>query len=122
MNYAKGCLSNKAFFLTKGANGLQVLLKLVMSYCALHRKDSHWAHVCGFCISRKGGTGGSGWGHPNCAVHMAAPRLERVMGGTGWANSHSSSVNRLRKGYFHLLGVPFGQGRLSEQVFAKRGC
>ena len=105
-------IKHKAFSCTKGANGLQVLLKPVTSYCALHRKDSHWAHVCGFCISRKGDTGGNGWGHPNCAVHMAAARLERVMDGTGWANSHSSSVNRLRKGYFHLLGVPFGQGRL----------
>ena len=28
-----------------------------------------------FCISRKGGTGGDGWDHPQDAVHMAAARL-----------------------------------------------
>ena len=45
-------------------------------------------------VSRKGGTwgggtGGGGWGHPQCAVHMAAARLgcERTMVGTGWANT-----------------------------------
>ena len=29
----------------------------------------------GFCISRKGGTGGGGWGLPQGAVHMAVTRL-----------------------------------------------
>ena len=48
---------------------------LITSYCALRRKDSlcALAHRC--CISRKGGTGGGGWGHPQGAVHMADDRL-----------------------------------------------
>jgi len=29
----------------------------------------------GFCISRKGGTEGSGWGHPQGDMHMVATRL-----------------------------------------------
>ena len=40
--------------------------------------------ACWFCISRKGGTGGGGWDHPQGAVNMAA-RLgfEKAMVGTG---------------------------------------
>ena len=36
-----------------------------------------------FCVSRKGGTGGGGWGHPQGAVHMVAARLgfEKAMVG-----------------------------------------
>ena len=48
-----------------------------MPYCALHR----------FCVSRKGGTGGGEWGHPQGAVHMAAltrqPLLEKYSGFKG---------------------------------------
>ena len=42
-----------------------------------------------FCVSRNGGTGGGGWGHPQGAVHMAAVRLgcKSNMVGTGLANS-----------------------------------
>ena len=28
-----------------------------------------------FCVSRKGGTGGGGWGHPQGGMHMVAARL-----------------------------------------------
>ena len=34
---------------------------LVTSHCTLMRR---------FCMSRKGGTGGGGWDHPQGAVHM----------------------------------------------------
>ena len=30
----------------------------------------------GFCVSRKGGTGGGGWGHPQGDVHMVSARLD----------------------------------------------
>ena len=39
-------------------------LLLVTSYCALRRKDSLCALAHGFCVSRKGRTGGGGLGHP----------------------------------------------------------
>ena len=60
---------------------------------------AHW-----FCISRKGGTGGGGWGHLQGGVHMAAARFgcKRGIAGTGWGNSCPGCVNRLRK---HLHGV-----------------
>ena len=35
-----------------------------------HRKDGLCALVHGFCVSRKNGTGGGGWGHLQGAVHM----------------------------------------------------
>ena len=37
---------------------------LVTSYCALRRKDSLYALCARFYLSRKGGTGGGGCGHP----------------------------------------------------------
>ena len=42
------------------------------------------ALACGFCIRRKGRTGGGGWGHPQGAVHMVAARLgyKQAMVGT----------------------------------------
>ena len=58
---------------------------MVTSYCALRRKESLCTLACEFCVNRKSGTGGVGWGHPQGAVHMAAARLgcKRVMVGTG---------------------------------------
>ena len=47
---------------------------LVTSYCALRRKDA-W-----FCISRKGGTGGGGWGRPQGDMHMVAAKLSKCHG------------------------------------------
>ena len=82
---------------------------LVTSYCALHKKYSLCALACRFYVSRKGGTGRGGWGHPQGAVHMAAAGLgcKRAMVGTGWANSHPGCMNRLRKHYSHLVGGLF---------------
>jgi len=53
--------------------------------------------VHGFCASRKGATGGGGWGHPQDDMHMVAARLgcERFMVGTEWA--------RLTQHYSHLV-------------------
>ena len=58
---------------------------MVTSYCALRRKESLCTLVCGFCVSRKSGIGGIGWGHLQGAVHTAAARLscKRAMVGTG---------------------------------------
>ena len=94
---------------------------LITSYCTLRRKDSLCALTCRFCVSRKGGTGGGGWHHPQGAVHMAAARLgcKRTMVGTGWANSRPGCMNALRKCYCHLSGGSF----LAEKAsLALSGC
>ena len=72
-------------------------------------------------MSRKGGTGGGGWGHQQGAVHMAAARLDckRTMVGTGWANSWPGCMSRLRKHYSHLLGGSFLAGKAA---WALSGC
>ena len=77
---------------------------MVTSLCALHRKDSLCARACRFCISRKGGTGGGGWGHPQGAVYMVAARLgfEKAMVDTGRATSYPDCMDRLGKHYSHL--------------------
>ena len=55
-------------------------------HCAMHRKESLYALalVHGFCVTRKGGTGGGMWGHLQGPVHMRAGRLcyEGAMVGT----------------------------------------
>jgi len=61
----------------------------------------------GFCVSRKDGTGGGGWGHPQGDMHMVAARLgcERVMVRTEWANPCPDCMNRLTRHYYsHLVG------------------
>ena len=92
-----------------------------MSYCALRRNDSLCTLVRRFCISRKGGTGGGGWGHPQGAVHMAAARLgcKRTVVGTGWANSRPGCMSRLRKCYSHPSVGSFLAGKAS---WALSGC
>ena len=47
-----------------------------------------------YAISRKGGTGGGGWGYPQGAVHITAVRLGCIsnMVGTRLANSHPGSI------------------------------
>ena len=40
--------------------------------CAVHRKDSLCMLVHWFCISRKGGTGGGVWDHPQGDMHVVA--------------------------------------------------
>ena len=66
-----------------------------------------------FCVSRKGGTGGGGWGHLQRDMHMVAARLglQSTMAGTGWANSRPSCMDRLRKRYSHLVGGSFLAGK-----------
>ena len=48
-------------------------------------------------FSRKGGTGGGGWGHPQCDMHMVAARLscQSAMVGTVWANSCPGCITLL---------------------------
>ena len=76
---------------------------LVTSLC---RKDSLCVLATRFCVSRKGVTGGGGWGYPQGDMHMVAAILgcERVMDGTGWANLCPDCMNRLIKHYSHLIG------------------
>ena len=76
---------------------------LVTSHCALCRKDSLRVLACGFCVSRKGGTGGGGWDHPQGDMHMVAARLgfEKAMVGTGRATSRPDCMDRLKKHYSH---------------------
>ena len=63
------------------------------------------------CISRKGGTVGGGWGHPQ-GVYIAAARLgykgDLVV--TGWCNSRPGYMNGLSKHYSHLI-VRFISGK-----------
>ena len=94
---------------------------MITSYCALRRKDSLCVLARRFCVSRKGGTGRGGWGHPQGAVHMAAARLgcKRTVVGTGWANSWPGCMSRLRKCYSHPSGGSFLAGKAS---WALSGC
>ena len=52
-----------------------------------------------FCDSRKGGTGGGGWVHPEGANSMAVSGLRgrKVLVGTGRAISAVSGINGRRK-------------------------
>ena len=91
---------------------VHLLIKLIsypfklfwLHYIAQCAEDGLCA-LCGFCISRKGGTGGGGWGHMQGAVHMVAARFgcEGAMVGSGWGTSRPECMNRLRKHYSHLV-------------------
>ena len=72
-------------------------------------------------MSRKGGTGGGGWGHPQGNIHMmtARPGCQSVMVGTGWANFHPGCMDRLRKRYSHLVRGSFLAWKAA---WALRGC
>ena len=85
----------------------KTLLYMVTSYCALWRKDSLCTLVCGFYVSRKGGTRVGGCDHPQGAVHMVAAMLgyKRTMVGTEWTSSHPRCMDRSRKHYSNLYGV-----------------
>ena len=76
----------------------------------LSARYTHW-----FCVSRKGGTGGGGWGHLQGDMHMVAARLgcQSAMVGTGWANSCPSCMDRLRKCYSHLVGGSLLAGKVA---------
>ena len=73
------------------------------------RKDGLCALACWFYISRKGGTGGGGWGHPQGDMHMVAvvAVCRNALVGTGWSNSCLVCTNRLRKHCSHLVGSSF---------------
>ena len=68
--------------------------------------------ACRFCISRKDGREGGGWGHPQDAVHTASAKLscKRAVVGIRWAKSYPGCMNSLRKHYSQ--GAHFWQGRL----------
>ena len=68
-----------------------------------------------FCVNRKGGTGGGGWGHPQGDMHMVAARLgcQSAMVGTGWANCCPGCMDRLRKHYSHLVRGSFLAGKVA---------
>ena len=87
----------------------------------LRRKDSLCALTRRFCVSRKSGAGGGGWGHPQGAVHMVAARVgcKRAMVRIGWATSHHDCVDRLRKHYSHLVG---GWFLARKAAWALSGC
>ena len=48
-----------------------------------------------FCVSRKGGTGGGGWGHPQGDMHMVATRLgcSHLVGGSFLAGKVASTLS-----------------------------
>ena len=89
---------------------------LVTSHFAVCRKDSLYALACKFCISRKGGTEGSGLGHLQVAARLGC---ESSIIGTRWANSLPGCMDRLRKRYSHFAGGSF----LARQIaWALSGC
>ena len=95
-----------------------------MPYCTLRRTDSLCALFTGtyrFCVSRKGGTGGSGWGHHWVLYtwQLLGLAVKRTMIGTGLANSRSGCMSRLRKCYTHLSGGSFLAGKA---FWALSGC
>ena len=61
------------------------------------------------CDSRKGGTGGGGWVHPEGANSVAVSGLRgrKVLVGTGKAISAVFGINGLRKELSCLVGPPF---------------
>ena len=62
-----------------------------------------------FCVSRKGGTGGGGWGRPQGDLHMVAvvAVCRNALVGTGWSNSCLVRTNRLRKHCSHIVESSF---------------
>ena len=85
----------------------------------------HTALVRGFWISRKGGTGGGGWGCLQRYMHMVAARLgcERAMVGIRRATPRPDCMDRLRTCYSLLVEVSGREVSLgSEQVFDNWEC
>ena len=82
----------------------------------MRRKDSLCVLARWFCVSRKGGTGGGGWGHPQGDLHMLAvvAVCRNALVGTGWSNSCLVCTNRLRKHCSHLVESSF----LAVKVFS----
>ena len=72
-------------------------------------------------LSRKDGTGGGGWGHPQGDLHMLAvvAVCRNALVGTRWSNSCLVRTNGLRKHCSHLVGSSF----LAVKAFlAVNGC
>ena len=61
------------------------------------------------------------WGHLQGDMHMVAARLgcQSAMIGSGWVNSCSGYMDRLKKRYSHLLGDSFLTGKAA---WALSGC
>ena len=61
------------------------------------KSDSLCALVHGFYMSRNGGTGEGGWGHPQGIMHMVAvvAGCRNALVTTGWSNSHLGCTNVL---------------------------
>ena len=64
-------------------------------------------------MSRKGGTGGGGWVHPEGANNMAASELVLIIDlvGTGRAISVLFGINGVRNKRSHLVGPPFPESK-----------
>ena len=84
-----GCLNT---FPTNGAFWRHETFSFMISHPAMSLGDR-------FCDSRKGGTGGGGWVHPEGANSMAVSGLRdrKVLVGTGRAISAVFGINGLRK-------------------------
>ena len=67
----------------------------------------------GFCVSRKGRTGGGGWVQPKGANSMAASGLvfRSNLVGTGRAISILFGINGVRNKLSHLVGLHFQNSR-----------
>ena len=63
---------DEQFWMTESTSLKPFKPLLVTSYRALCRKDSLCTLCTRFCMSRKGGTGGGGWDHPQGDIHMVA--------------------------------------------------
>ena len=61
----------------------------------------------GFCVSRKGGTGGGGWVHLQGDMHMVAvvAGCRNALVGTEWSNSRLGCTNGPGKHYSYLVGA-----------------
>ena len=93
---------------------------MVTSHCALCRKDSLCTLVHGFCVSRKGGTGGGGWGHCRltCTWWLLGLALKGpwlVLGGllptlTAWTGLENTTLTLQKVGFCErrLLGLQAG--------------
>ncbi len=62
-----------------------------------------------FCVSRKGGTRGGGWVHPQGENGVVQPWMghRKPLLGAGWAVSLVFCMNGCRKQPCHLVGPPF---------------
>ena len=74
----------KCYFLGLLTSLLVTYSVLLVNHTAQKRKSTCAMRT--FYISRKGGKGGGGWGHPQGDMHMVAARLgcQSAMVGTGW--------------------------------------